>query len=477
MESKIKTMFLHLPANINNINDYDNVIQPYGLATMSGFLKHHGCDVTLVDAHAHHYTIKKIFQLIANVRPKMLGLPVFTSQLPQTISFLKDVKKTFPDITTVVGGPHPSEEYKSLLKYNGNEIDVVVIGEAEYTMLELINHIADSKSFKYIKGIAYKDNGLVRVNPFREFIQDLDSLPFADWESLPMDRYWGANTERKNFANLVFSRGCPYSCTFCGAKNALGRKHRKRSPYNIMEEIKVLYEKHHVRELGLSDSTFNVDNEWVSEICERIVRYNKPDLVWQCNLRVDNLDPMTLRLMKKSGCTKVFVGVESGDDEMLKSMKKGTNVEMIRKGVRLLDEEIGFQVFCGFLIGMPGETEGTIQKTLALAKEFRNQSNAYSIATPFPGTEFYLYAQQEGFRVDDWSNHDTYGITYVPKDLTREKLYHYYQKTILNYYLNIRFLANQMLQLRSWLQFIKTFRLGYRILVGRRKRLKRQFER
>lgn len=470
MNNKIKTLLLHLPVNLENVHDYDNIIQPYGLAVISSFLKSQGCDVTLYDAHAYHMKKEHILQFINKVNPSILGLPVYTSQLPQTISFLKDVKRIKPEIITVVGGPHPTAEAENLLLQN-KVIDIAVMNEGEFTMFEIIDRLQNNTSFDDLAGIAYRVDGVVKVNSRREFIKDIDSLPFADWDSLPMEMYWGANTERKNFANLVFSRGCPFTCTFCGAKEAVGKRHRRRSPESISREVKLLYENYGVRELGLSDSTFNVNKQWVKDVCKVLLDLNKPDLVWQCNLRADLLDTESLELMKKSGCTKVFVGVESGDDEMLKSMKKGTNYEMIRKGVKLLDK-IGFQVFCGFLIGMPGETIASIQKTMALAKEFRKYSCAFSIATPFPGSEFYHIAKQEGFAVKDWTKYDTYNLSYVARGLTREDLQSYYNQLVRNNYISFTFIINQLTHIRTWFQFKVQLRIALRIIFGRRKTLK-----
>ena len=139
-------------------------------------------------------------------------------------------------------------------------------------------------------------------------------------------------------------------------------------------------------------------------------------------------------------------------------------------------DEVKIKVYLGFIMGMPGETESSLQRTLAFAKELRRYSTAFSIATPFPGTELYRQAKKEGFRVDDWGRFDYHDITYVPKGLSKEKLYHYYTKTILNYYLNIPFLISQVIQVKSWLQFRKTLKLGYRIVMGRRHRLQKKYE-
>lgn len=472
MNNKLKTLLLHLPLNLDNIYDYDNVLQPYGLACISSFLKLCGCEVVLYDANALHVKRREIIKYVRELHPDIIGLTVYTSQLPQTISFAREIKKIYPDALIVVGGPHPSSgEHKNILEQN-REIDIVVIGEGEYAMLELIKTIQNAGSFEQLEGIVYRADGEVKVNPPREYIQDLDSLPFADWSSLPMKNYWGVPTQKKNFVNLLTSRGCQFSCTFCGSKVALGKKVRKRSPANILDEIKLLYDKFNVRDIYFNDPVLNADNQWAYEIAGGILKLNKRDLVWGCNLRADRTDKELLKLMKRSRLTNVFMGVESGDDNMLKSMKKGINVNMIRDALAMLDEA-GIKVYCGFIMGMPGETEESIKKTLAFARELRKYSTAFSLATPFPGTEFYEKAKEEGLYVEDWSKFDYHGIPYVPKGLTRAQLYYYYSHTVMGYYLNPGFLLNQLLQIRSWMQFKKTLRLGFRIIFRRVAKLKK----
>lgn len=385
MGNKTKVLLLNLPTNIEDISDYNGVIQPFGLAMISSYLKLKGCNVTLLDAQAYHMKREKILRYIQELNPKLIGLPLMTNHLSQTLPFLRDAKRLIPGIITVVGGPHPSAGYKDLLQ-NHNEVDIAVIGEGEYTLQEIIENIQQDTPLDRIKGVAYRYNDQIRVNPFRDFIQDLDSLPFADWESLPMKNYWDAWTIKKNYVNMILSRGCVFSCTFCGAKNALGNKWRKRSPGHILEEIRLLYDRHNVRNLLFSDSTFNIDNQWVNEICEGILRMDRP-LLWGCNIRADTINRETIKLMRKSGCVKLFIGVESADNRMLKNMKKGNSIEKIIDGIRLLNE-YGLTPDCGFIIGMPGETEESIKKTIEFAKSLKGSICTFSLAAPFPGQNF-----------------------------------------------------------------------------------------
>ncbi|HIJ83386.1 MAG TPA: radical SAM protein [Magnetococcales bacterium] len=466
-------LLLNLPHDLDDPDNCDSLAQPYGLAVISSFLKSKGWKTILCDAHAEGMKREEILRYALKINPTLLGLTVYTCHLPQIISFLGQLKAANSNIKTVLGGPHPSsKEYRSLLTQHANCVDICVLGEGEYVLHQIAERIKNQHPLDGIKGIAFrKENGDLFYGGHSPMIQDLDAMPFADWDSLPMDRYWAVSTDKKNFANIMFNRGCMGKCTFCASRVVLGEKIRTRSPDSILDEIKILYEKHGVRELAINDATFNVDNQWARDVSSKIIAYNKPDLIWGCNLRADAMDRETLVIMKRSGLTNVFIGVESGDDEMLLSMCKGTTVAMIQAALDMLDD-VGIKVYCGFVLGMPGETEESLKRTLSFAKTLSKYSVAFSLATPFPGTTFYRKAMSEGFKVEDWSRFDYHSIPYVPKGLTRKQLFHYYNRTVLRYYLSFNFIIRQIKQMRSWLQLKKTVRLGVRILIGRRKKMK-----
>lgn len=464
MNAQAKTLLLHLPDNIDDVSDYSSVIQPYGLAIISAFLKKHGKDVTLFDAAAYHTERKEILRLIEELRPDILALTLFTSHLPKTIPLLKDVRLMLPDVTTVVGGPHPSAENRTLLEQY-EEIDLAVEGEGEYAMLEILESMENGGSYEGIPGVTFRQSGGIVTNERRESIQDLDSLPFADWDSLPMENYVNVWTVRKNYLSIPLSRGCPFHCTFCGAKKALGKGYRKRSPESVLEELKLLYDRHHIRDLLIGDSTFNLDQEWVAQICEGMLDMQRP-FIWGCNMRADRVDKEVLKLMRKSGCERVFIGVESADNRMLKNMRKGESIEKIEEGI-LAMIEVGLTPDMGYILGMPGETEESLQKTISFAKKFKKSIPTFTIAAPYPGTEFYEQAKKEGFIVKDWSKFDSYSIAYIPEGLTREKLSHYYRMALRSTYYRFSYVFTQLFRIKSWLNFKITVRFAYRVFVKR----------
>jgi radical SAM superfamily enzyme YgiQ (UPF0313 family) len=459
LDKKIKTLLLNLPQNVYDVTDYSSLLQPYGLALIASVLKQRGYDVVLFDAFAYRTKRENIINYIYEMKPMVLGIPVMTPDFPQTVPFLKDVKKLLPETVTVIGGIHPTIEYQTILQ-NHKEIDIAVIGEGEYTVIELIEKIQNGQPLDEVKGIAYRQDGNIKVNMFREFIQDLSSLPFADWESLPMEKYWDRWTIKKNYACMLLSRGCPYNCTFCG-HGIIGKKYRKRSPVHITEEIKLLYDKYHVRNLTFADSTLNVSNDWLVEICENILKLER-HIIWGCSVRADRVNKETLKLMKKSGCVKIFVGVESADNEMLKRMKKNESIEKINEGFNMI-KEAGLTPDLGFIIGMPGETKDSIMKTIRFARRFYKTVCSFTYATPYPGTEFYETAKKEGFVVNDWSKFNTFMLAYVPKGLTEEDIRYYFKLAVKGTYLRISFLITQLFNVKSWLNFKVNTKFAYRL--------------
>lgn len=468
--ARFKTLLLRLPLNLDNRYERNNVLQLYGLAMVSAALKATGRYVTLFDAYAYNLTPKKILQYVCQQQPDVIGLTLYTVGLGQTLAFVSQLKKLLPAVKIVVGGPHVTAESRALLTHN-KDIDVGIIGEGEESFVELIEALEEGEGFKEIDGIIYRDTtGEVIANRARSPIDDLDTLPFADWESLPMEKYWSGHTIKKNYVNLVVNRGCAYSCIFCGSKITLGRRVRQRSIESIMAELEHLQKRHHVRQIMFSDSTFNLDDKWLTSFCQRLLS-SSLSFSWECNIRGNLLKRETLRLMKKAGCFHLFMGVESADNEMLKRMHKGETIEQLQKAIEILDQE-KMRASYGFIMGLPGETEESLQKTIDFVKKL-NRRGIYScsLATPYPGTPFYRIAQEEGWQCPDWHAFSQEDVTYVPQGLTRQKLEYFRDQfnRATNSAISLRpsFVLNQLIQVKSPINLWIKMGYGYRLFMRR----------
>lgn len=471
MTKSPKILLLALPNNTRSPKNNLLLLQPLGLLGISAMLKHHGYDVTLLDAAGLYMDHDAIVEYIRQHKPDIIGQTLYTFQLEQTMDIVKEVRTFLPEAKIVMGGAHPSVEGKGLIE-TYPELDAAVIGEGEHTMLELITAWSEDTSLSDIDGIVYRDGDTVHQTGKRKFINDLDELPMNDWTELPMNEYWYNWTVKKNYAAVTFSRGCPFSCIFC-AKEVTGRKQRQRSPGKVIEEVKTLYDKYGVRNMLIADSIFNLDREWVREICQGMIDLKRP-ILWGSQIRADMVDPDTIDLMKRSGCHKLFIGVESGDPDMLKAMRKGESLDDIREGIKIMSSA-GIHPDLGFIIGLPGETPDSARRTIEFAREFPKCQSAFNLAMPYPGTAFYDIAMTEGFRVANWSDITTYyDLSYTPESMDGDELQLLYKQAVKEAYLRPSFLLGQIKQLRSWTNFKIKAWMAYQIFGKRFTKLARQ---
>lgn len=423
-------------------------VAPLGMAYITSYARSRGYEVELVDANALGWTYNDLEEKIRKYAPDVIGTTLLTPSAKEGFNLFKLAKNINPDIITVAGGPHATVVPEDVLKRG--PVDICVMGEGEETMYDILKSLEMGRDLGGVMGIAYRTNdGQVKVNGCRPWIDDLDTLPLPAWQDLPIDRYWEPLVSRKNFTRIFASRGCPYMCTFCSARNVQGRMIRRRSPANIVNEIRLLNTRYGVRDVCFNDSML-LSNEmnWLERICHVLID-SKLDIVWRANARADMINKNgldILKLMKRSGLKCISLGVESGDDAILKKMRKGEDVRQMKEAVKLL-RKAGIKIDASFMIGMPGETKETIENTIKLAKELDPDTAGFSIATPFPGTEFFNTAHDEGFMRDmDWDKLHFYSDkpAYHPQGLTPEYVRRMYSKANKMFYLRGPFLLRQM---------------------------------
>jgi len=330
----------------------------------------------------------------------------------EVASTVKDIDK---DIITVLSGLHPSARPTDSLKHPN--IDFVVIGEAEYTMLELVEALEQGsiKNFKRIRGIGYIKNGKTVVTPQRPVIKDLDSLPFPARHLLPMDTYFAAVKEfplrgeiRKPWTMIITSRGCPHKCIFCSIHVVMGRKWRGRSPENVVDEIEQVVQTYRIKQIDFADENMTVDKKRMETICDLIVKKGL-DIEWYTpnGVRADGLDENLLRKMKAAGCKRIRVAPESGVQRVVDQIiKKNLDLKKVENAV-ILSRKVGIKVGCFFIMGFIGETKEDIEATIKYACKLRRlgaDSFYFSYAAPLYGTELYEQAKRGGFLRDCFSD-------------------------------------------------------------------------
>jgi radical SAM superfamily enzyme YgiQ (UPF0313 family) len=464
----MKICFVNVPYKeevYGNVKDVSLLEPPLGICYLAAMLEKEGYDVNIIDAEAERLTIDALVKKVEDLKPSMIGLTCTTPMVASVKRTAEALKNILPDSKIVVGGPHVTAVPEDLLKEK--YIDIAVIGEAEYTIVELTKHIEGNKSLKGCKGIAFKEDGKVIMTEPRPLIENLDELPFPARHLLKIDKYKHATiVERKtkrNYTNIMSSRGCPFRCIFCGSRTTFGGVARFRDPKLVVDEIEECYNKYDIGMFGFSDDTLTLKKEHIIEICNEIIK-RKLDIAWFAQARVSTVDKEMLELMKKAGCEAVHYGYESGSQEILNNIKKGITLQQAIDATKIT-KEVGIKIHGYFMIGNPGETAETVKQTIDFAKELDPDTAQFTIATPFPGTELYDIFSSQNHDLKEFKDYRWYNdVVFVPKDMTKEQLLKLHKKAYKEFYLRPRYIIRSIKRLKS-LTSIKQTIAGFKTLI------------
>jgi len=439
---------------------------PLGLAYMASYAEKQGYKVKLQDFDALSLEVKDIIPQIIQFSPNVVGITCTTALMGKIIRIIELIKQVDKNIIVVVGGPHVCALPKETLKIS--KADIAVVGEGEETIIDILKYVNKKIKLEDIKGIVYKNKGKIIFNKPRELIEDLDKIPFPARHLLRIDKYkapFHLSASEEKFCNLIATRGCPYHCIFCGQSIVFKNKVRKRSVKNVVDEIEFLIKKYDVKTFFFEDSTFVVYTDFVEGVCKEIINRNLK-IKWGCNGRVNLANKKLLQLMRKAGCMSVFYGVESGNQDILDRIKKATNLNQIKTSI-MMTKKAGISVNASFILGLPGETKKTIEDTIRFAIALNPDFVSFSLATPYPGTEFYHIALKEGYNLDDWSVFENarYGeALYVPKGMTKKELKKLYSRAYKRFYLRPKYVLKTLSRIRSFSELTSYAKIGLSLL-------------
>ena len=394
---------------------YPKKSPPIGLAYVAAYLEREGYSVRIMDMAVTDVDDRALKSEIMRTAPRLVGISFMTNQFREAVRISNIVKEVDRNITVAAGGPHVSALPGEILALG--QVDIAVIGEGEETMAEVMGVLLNSKSggLGSIRGVAYKKDGKVNINAPRGPVRDPDSLPFPAWHLLPLDGYsvpcTGGDAAEHVYA-VISSRGCPNNCVFCDSHTVFGKRFRGRTARNIFDELLYLNRNFRASQFDFVDDTVTADKNRMLELC-RLILEGGHRFKWMCNSRANTVDPEMLGIMKKAGCVRIEFGVESGDERVLRLMKKGVTIEEIKDAHRFA-REAGLGIGSFVMVGNMGEDIASVEKTNRLLRELETDDVYVSIATPFPGTELYGIARENGWlRTADWSEYVT-APTYFP---------------------------------------------------------------
>lgn len=375
------------------------------LPYVAAALRADGHEVEILDLLLARTTPEKIERRMERFRPQLVGITSVTLNHHIASGIAEVVRKCDEQVPIVMGGPHVSFEIEGSFR-DLPALDFIGIGEGEHTMRELARAIEGRMDLRDVKGLAYRDRctGQIAKTPARPLEDDLDELPPPARDLVPLARYLAFDSH----ASVVTSRGCPYECIFCSAPAWTGRKVRYRDPARCVDEIEGLAA-HGFNEITIEDDLFTLYRKHFLAVCGELVRRDT-GIRWNAFSRVDTINQEIVDTMARAGCQAICFGVESGNQEMLDLVKKNSDLAKVREAMRMT-QSAGISALASFIIGLPGETEETLRKTVEFANSLRDEFGSlygFHVLAPFPGTEVRERAEHYGLEIlsSDWESYD-----------------------------------------------------------------------
>lgn len=446
---------------IKTVKENYGIFPSLSLLYVAGILQQAGCDVIFIDAHAEGLTLEETVARLNRFGPDFIGYTLTTYLFFQSMDWIKAIRKHV-DAPTIVGGVHLSIYARETLAYS--DIDYAVTGEAEHALPELLEAIIRHRDLSTVRGIAYcQPDGRVVVTP-RAADPDINATPFPARNLIDNSKYFSFISKYKNFTCFITSRGCPYKCIFCEQGS---KAFRPRSPKNVVDELEVCVKEHGIRELDFFDSSFTIRKQRVIDICEEINR-RKLDIVWAARTRVDCITDDVLKSMRSAGCSRIYYGIESGNREILHTLKKSTSLEMYRDVIARTRAQ-GIHTFGYFMLGNPYEDEATIRQTIRLALKLDLDYAQFSKVTPMPATEMYTLLLKQHGR-DYWREHIELGTDEnIPRphcDMTDAEIQRWTRLAYLRFYYRPRYIARALSRMKSLDELSRSMKTAWQMIAN-----------
>jgi anaerobic magnesium-protoporphyrin IX monomethyl ester cyclase len=442
------------------LSDAASLLLPVSLLYLGGMLEAQGVPVRIMDGQCDDLSEPSLLRMIEEMKPAFVGITMLTPTSFDAHKIAAIVKAHHPNMFVLAGGTHPTVLPEEVME--DRNIDVIAISEAEHTLIELYNVLSngqDRNALRDVAGIWYRDGEEIVKTADRPLFSDLDKLPLPMWHGVKMDLYH--QVPDSSFARpmrvMMSSRGCPFKCIFCSARQVSGFKYRAHSAERVVEEMEILVNKYNARQIIFLDDNFIISKKRVFEICELIMKkgYHKK-VVWTAAGRADEVNEPLLKAMKDAGCKMISFGIESGSPRLLELMKKGEKKEHIEKAVAMA-RKAGLKTRGTLILGFPTETREESIETIEFAKRLGLDFAKFSLATPYPGTALYNIAKERGLITGkDWSRfnsqagYSTYDPVFIPEGRTASEMKELQRLATKEFYLRPRQIMELVTHIGGW---------------------------
>jgi len=417
-KKRLKKIFLLYPPMILGEGEEPTYTFPMGCGYIAAALEAQGYDIRCLDAIAEDrnsiqplgkklvrfgLSNEVVLQSINDFSPDAIGFSCqFSVQYNPTKELIREIKRRRPEVVTIIGGTHSSAQPEEVLRET--PVDYVVISEGEETVVDLLERIQRGSPLEDLDGLGYRDGSRICVNPKRHFIKDLDTIPFPARHLFNMEKYfdtsrgWGGPKKLRRLS-MITSRGCPFHCIFCGIHLNTGKKFRMRTAANVLEEIQHIVTNYGVNEIMFEDDNISLNRRRMMDLLQGIIDH-KLNVLWSApsGIALWTLDDELLGKMKESGCYKIYLGLESGNERVLEDVirKHLHDKNEIRRRVNMI-KKYGFETVGFWVLGNPGETKRDMWDTIDFARELELDYNQVLIALPYRGTRLYDVCREKNY--------------------------------------------------------------------------------
>jgi len=431
--------------NIRVVSEEFGVYPPLNLAYVAAILERAGHEVILIDVNALKLSKIGVLRKIKEFNPDLLGFMLTTYMFHQTLDWIRYLKQN-TGLLTLVGGINMLYYPREVLSHK--EIDYGIIGSAKDSLPQFISALEQNKDFNKINGLCYRENNKIRINQPNLSIEDLDALPFPSRHLLPNNKYYSFISQRKNFTIALTSKGCPYPCTFC----PIGKiPYTERDPNLVVDEMEECYNEYGVREIDFFTATFTINKKRVIELCKE-TKKRRLDIDWSCRSRVDTVNSKLLQEMASAGCKRIYYGIESGDPKSLRAINKNISLKQIEQVVKLT-KKYGIKVLGFFMVGNPGETKSSIEKTINFAKNLK--LDFIQVGRTIAKPNSHLDDEMKKRTGKDYWRDFVLGkekerrLSNIWCDLTEKELEYYTKKMYTDLYFSPRYIFRTILKIKS----------------------------